>query len=175
MKKPTILALLAALAASLPAGVHGSVDITMNLVSRYGVGDAIGTINAQHTRHGVLFTPKLRTLPPGLHGFHVHENPSCGAADKDGEKVAGLAAGGHYDPAGMGAHRGPYGDGHLGDLPALFVAADGTATQPVLAPRLKLHNLDGRSLMIHSGGDNFSDQPKPLGGGGARLACGVVR
>jgi superoxide dismutase, Cu-Zn family len=30
------------------------------------------------------------------------------------------------------------------------------------------------SIMIHSGGDNYSDQPAPLGGGGARIACGVV-
>ena len=27
--------------------------------------------------------------------------------------------------------------------------------------------------MIHSGGDNYSDEPK-LGGGGARVACGVI-
>jgi Cu-Zn family superoxide dismutase len=29
--------------------------------------------------------------------------------------------------------------------------------------------------MIHAGGDNYSDQPVPLGGGGARIACGVVK
>jgi Cu-Zn family superoxide dismutase len=29
--------------------------------------------------------------------------------------------------------------------------------------------------MIHEGGDNYSDKPKPLGGGGARIACGVVK
>lgn len=28
--------------------------------------------------------------------------------------------------------------------------------------------------MVHEGGDNYSDDPKPLGGGGARVACGVV-
>ena len=28
--------------------------------------------------------------------------------------------------------------------------------------------------VIHEGADNFSDQPKPLGGGGARIACGEV-
>ncbi|MBV8452160.1 MAG: superoxide dismutase, partial [Deltaproteobacteria bacterium] len=27
----------------------------------------------------------------------------------------------------------------------------------------------------HAGGDNYSDTPLPLGGGGARLACGVIR
>jgi Cu-Zn family superoxide dismutase len=28
--------------------------------------------------------------------------------------------------------------------------------------------------MIHVGGDNHADHPAPLGGGGARLACGVI-
>ena len=28
--------------------------------------------------------------------------------------------------------------------------------------------------MIHAGGDNYSDTPAPLGGGGARIVCGVV-
>lgn len=57
----------------------------------------------------------------------------------------------------------------------LVVNADGTATYPLLAPRLKsLSELKGHSLMIHKGGDNYSDKPAPLGGGGARFACGVI-
>jgi Cu-Zn family superoxide dismutase len=28
--------------------------------------------------------------------------------------------------------------------------------------------------MIHAGGDNHADHPAPLGGGGARMACGVI-
>lgn len=44
----------------------------------------------------------------------------------------------------------------------------------VLAPRLKLDDLRARSLMIHIGGDNHADHPMPLGGGGGRLACGVM-
>ena len=154
---------------------HDLVDISMNHVSRYGVGEKIGTINARDTPYGVLFTPQLRGLTPGLHGFHAHENPDCGAGEKDGEKIAGLAAGGHYDPKNAGVHEGPFGAGHLGDLPALFVSAEGTAKQPVLAPRLRLHQLEGRSLVIHAGGDNYSDQPKALGGGGARMACGLIK
>ncbi len=172
--KRNIFALLAGLILAMPVLAHDSTEITMNHVSRYGVGDKIGTINARNTRYGVLFTPNLRGLTPGLHGFHVHENPNCGAGEKDGEKVAGLAAGGHFDPKKSGVHLGPFADGHLGDLPALLVNADGTATHPILAPRLKLHDFEGRSLMIHAGGDNYSDEPKPLGGGGARMACGVV-
>lgn len=29
--------------------------------------------------------------------------------------------------------------------------------------------------MVHVGGDSMSDQPKPLGGGGERYACGVIK
>ncbi|HPY41396.1 MAG TPA: superoxide dismutase [Cu-Zn] SodC2, partial [Thiolinea sp.] len=29
--------------------------------------------------------------------------------------------------------------------------------------------------MIHMGGDNHADHPAPLGGGGARMVCGVIK
>jgi Cu-Zn family superoxide dismutase len=38
-----------------------------------------------------------------------------------------------------------------------------------------MSDVKGRSLMIHAGGDNYADQPAPLGGGGARVACGVIK
>lgn len=123
----------------------------------------------------MLFTPALNGLPPGVHGFHIHENPSCDAAEKEGKPVPALAAGGHFDPAGTKVHAGPYADGHLGDLPALYVTDDGKATTQVLAPRLKkLREIKGHAIMVHAGGDNHSDSPAPLGGGGARIACGVI-
>ena len=94
--------------------------------------------------------------------------------DKDGKAVASLSAGGHYDPAKTAKHLGPYGEGHVGDLPPLVVDGQGKSVLPVLAPRLKMTDVKGRSLMVHAGGDNFSDQPEPLGGGGARIGCGIV-
>jgi Cu-Zn family superoxide dismutase len=105
----------------------------------------------------------------------VHENPSCAPGKKDGKMVAGLEAGGHWDPDKTGKHEGPYGHGHRGDLPVLEVGENGVATKVLVAPRLKVGDLKGHSLVIHAGGDNYSDQPQPLGGGGARIACGVVR
>jgi Cu-Zn family superoxide dismutase len=146
----------------------------MNLATTVGVGKTVGTIMAAQTPYGVLLTPELSGLAPGLHGFHLHQNPDCAPKEEDGKLVAALAAGGHYDPAKTGRHEGPYGNGHLGDLPAIFVNQDGTATYPVLAPRLKISDLKGRSLMIHAGGDNHADHPRKLGGGGARIACGVI-
>ena len=162
------------LLAALPV-FAADVVVTMNLINELGIGKSIGTITITEGPKGLVLTPKLTELTPGLHGFHVHQNPDCGAGTKDGKQVPGLAAGGHYDPAGTGKHEGHEGMGHLGDLPSLTVGADGTASTAVIAPRLKMSDVKGRSLMIHAGGDNYSDQPAPLGGGGARVACGVVK
>lgn len=152
-----------------------STDVEMNLVTSQGVGQSIGEVKITETDKGLEFAPDLKALPPGEHGFHVHAKGSCQPAMKEGKASAAEAAGGHLDPDHTGKHEGPTGMGHLGDLPVLVVNNDGKATQPVLAPRLKkLDEIEGKALMIHVGGDNMSDQPKPLGGGGARYACGVI-
>lgn len=175
MKKWTLAALiLATTLPALPTQADEALSVAMNLVDENGVVASIGNIVLANSKFGLVLTPNLSGLPAGLHGFHVHENPSCDAKEKDGKKTPALAAGGHYDPLKSGKHGTPWGDGHLGDLPPMFVSADGKAVQPVLAPRLKLADLAGRSLMIHVGGDNHADHPAMLGGGGARMACGVI-
>jgi Cu-Zn family superoxide dismutase len=175
MKKSLLASVfLVALLAAFTA-FAADVEVTMNLVTDQGIGKSIGTITISEGPKGLIFSPKLTGLTPGLHGFHVHQNPDCAAGLKDGKQVPGLAAGGHYDPDATGKHEGHEGKGHLGDLPALTVGADGTASTAVTASRLKMSDVKGRSLMIHAGGDNYSDQPAPLGGGGARVACGVVK
>ena len=156
------------------AATGTDISVEMRAVSAAGMGATLGTIRISESAYGLVLQPDLQGLSPGQHGFHVHENPSCEGAGKDGATVAALAAGGHFDPAHTGHHGEPWGHGHLGDLPPLFVASDGTARSPVLAPRLKLADLPGRSIMVHAGGDNHSDHPQPLGGGGARVACGVI-
>ncbi len=150
------------------------LSVAMNAVDSKGVSAALGTIAVTESKYGLVFTPALKGLTPGLHGFHVHENPSCAAGLKDGAVAAAIGAGAHYDPSLSKKHGTPWGDGHLGDLPPLFVDANGAAVQAVLAPRLKLSDLSGRSLMLHAGSDNHADMPMPLGGGGARVACGVI-
>ncbi len=172
MKSLAVTLLLAGVA--LESLAEGRLSVPMNLVNETGTGASVGQMVVTETKYGLVFTPALAGLSAGLHGFHVHENPSCLPAEKDGKKVPGLAAGGHYDPQKTGQHGFPWGDGHLGDLPALYVDAEGNAVQPVLAPRLKLTDLAGRSLMIHIGGDNHADHPAALGGGGDRIVCGVI-
>lgn len=164
------LTVLAATSAETPA----ERTVTLNNTTAEGDGAELGTVRIVETPYGVAFYPNLKGLAAGQHGFHVHDKGSCAPTEKDGVKTPAGGAGGHYDPKTSGKHGEPWGDGHLGDLPALYVAADGTATSPVLAPRLKLADVTKRALMVHVGGDNHSDHPAPLGGGGARMACGVI-
>ena len=177
---PFQLAALLLTASGIAAAPSTPVDNTNVVVPMYmanaeGRVGWIGDVTISESPYGLVFSPQLRALPPGLHGFHLHENPSCLAAQKDGAPVAALAAGGHYDPDASGKHGTPWGDGHRGDLPPLSVDVEGSATQPVLAPRLKMTDLPGHALMVHAGGDNHADHPQALGGGGARIACGAIK
>ena len=76
MKKTILIASL------IPLSVVAET-ITMNSVNNSGVGDTIGIIKASTSKYGVVFSPSLHGLQPGLHGFHVHENPNCMPKKKD--------------------------------------------------------------------------------------------
>jgi superoxide dismutase, Cu-Zn family len=172
---PPIRAAFAALATFAAADALAQYHVEMNMIDIKGVGAAIGMVDiAAGPQGGVTLTPNLKGLPPGEHGFHVHAFANCAAREKDGKLSAGELAGDHYDPKKTHKHEGPQGKGHLGDLPVLCVAARGNATKPVTVQRLTLKELRNKSLVIHEGGDNGSDQPKPNGGGGTRIACGVI-
>jgi len=152
-----------------------TTTVTINKIDENGVAAAVGSLTLEDTAAGLRITPALTGLPPGPHGFHVHANASCGPGDQDGRKVAGLAAGGHFYPAKTGKHLGPAStDGHKGDMPVLTVAADGSAKTAVVVPHLTVADAKGHAIVIHAGGDNYSDTPAALDGGGARIACGVV-
>ncbi len=152
----TLLGVATGFAANIVVPIYATNDESKQL----------GQVAFSDTGYGLLVSPALKALPPGLHGFHLHQHASC--------SEHGAGAGGHYDPHNTNSHLGPYGNGHLGDLPVLYVKADGTADTTTLAPRLKTSDLKGLSVMIHADGDNYSNTP-PLGGGGARMACGAVK
>ncbi|MDM1280258.1 MULTISPECIES: superoxide dismutase family protein [Acinetobacter] len=153
--------------------IGASKNVAVNAVSAQGIGAQLGEVQLTDSAAGLVIRTNLTQLPPGPHGFHIHENGSCAPAEKDGKMQAALAAGGHFNPNQAPNHGNPL-SGHLGDLPVLNVAANGTARVTLLAPRLKLQDVQGLALMIHAGGDNYADTPKPLGGGGDRIACGVI-
>lgn len=167
------LALL--LTAFYTSTTFAEIVVPINLVNQSGVGQSVGQVTITESKYGVVFTPFLKNLTPGVHGFHLHQEPSCEPKAKAGKMEAAGAAGGHYDPKLTKVHGTPWGEGHLGDLPPLYVEANGSSKQPVLAPRLKLNDVSGRAMMIHAGGDNHSDHPAESGGGQARIACGVIK
>ena len=169
---------LAAVIAAVGAGTvdAASLTVTMNAIDANGIGKQVGTLRLSDTKGGLRIAPQLAGLPTGDHGFHIHANPDCGPGKGPNDQpAAGLAAGGHLDPANTGKHLGPQGEGHKGDLPVVSVDASGKATKAVVAPHLTVADVKGHAVMIHAGGDNYSDQPAPLGGGGARTACGVAK
>lgn len=153
-----------------------TVKVPMMLATPQGPGAPAGDVTLTDTPKGVALALDLHGLPPGQHGFHLHANPSCAPSTAaDGKVTPAGAAGSHLDPDHSNMHMGPEGAGHLGDLPRIDVGADGAARETVTAPRLKsVAEFKGHALMLHAGGDNYADAPAALGGGGARIACGVV-
>jgi superoxide dismutase, Cu-Zn family len=173
MRYKTALGLLLAFA-GLAHAQGRTLKVTVHHIRENGVGKPAGTITIRPRDQGLELATNLKGLPPGEHGFHLHEKGSCEPADNAGTPTAGHAAGPHFDPEATKAHKGPGAGGHKGDLPRLEVSKQGTVRGKLTVPGLTLEDVAGRSLMIHAGGDNYSDSPQPLGGGGARIACGVI-
>lgn len=52
-----------------------TMKVRVHSVSTEGIGKSIGTITIKEHQHGALLVPDLEGLEPGLHGFHLHQNP----------------------------------------------------------------------------------------------------
>ncbi len=136
-------------------------------------GNSIGTAKLTQTTNGVLIELDVRGLPPGEHGFHIHEKGSCDPATKF------ASAGGHYalgKPHGYMTAGGP----HPGDLPNQYVGADSVLHAQVFDANVTLGSgqgtllgPDGTALIIHAGKDDYTSQP--AGNSGDRIACGVIK
>jgi Cu-Zn family superoxide dismutase len=122
------------------------------------------------TQHGdgIEIAAELTGLPPGKHGFHVHEFGDCSMMD-------GTCAGGHFNPEGM-PHGGPdSADRHVGDLGNVEADATGKAVYKRVDRAIALsgpHSIIGRSIIVHADPDDLTTQP--TGNAGARVGCGVI-
>lgn len=156
------LAALILVSAAAP-GCARSYESAMRMISGRDAGKPIGVIALADSPRGVVLTPDLKDLPPGLRGFHVHEHGNCGSTIVAGRQVHGGGAGGHWNPThhhGM-EHMAP-GNAPLGDLPGLRVDRGGRAVTAILATRIRsTSDLAGKALMIHDAG-------------GKAIACGVI-
>lgn len=136
-------------------------------------GKQIGTAVFEQTPNGVLITVDADGLPPGEHGFHIHETGVC-------DPAAGFkTSGGHFAPRGhqhgLKVAAGP----HAGDMPNQYAGSDGKMHAVVLDPNVTLEtgidsliDADGSALVIHAGADDYTSQP--TGDAGSRLACAVI-
>lgn len=136
-----------------------------------GGGD-LGTAVVTMAPSGVLIQIDAKGLTPGWHGMHLHEKGDCSAADF-------TSAGAHMNSMPTKKPHGllnPDGGPDFGDLPNLYVAADGTAHAEAFTQLTHFADLtdnDGSALVIHASPDDHRSQP--IGGAGGRVACGVIK
>lgn len=141
-------------------------------------GDDIGTVKLVQEGDAVNLKIKVDgSVSPGFHGFHVHAVGACAAPF--------LSAGGHYNPGGA-THRD-----HAGDLPVLYIDADGEAQARFSTDRFALDDLfdaDGSAFVLHANPDNYANLDLipglpygpsnaltlATGDAGGRIACGII-
>jgi superoxide dismutase, Cu-Zn family len=135
-------------------------------------GDSLGTIKVSEQSEGVKLEVLLEGLPPGEHGFHIHEKGKCDAPDFK-------SAGNHFNPDEK-QHGLLHPEGaHAGDLPNI-ISEDGKVEADLMAPQLTLKSdqknsllgQDGTSIVITEGKDDGMTQP--AGDSGQRIACGEI-
>jgi Cu-Zn family superoxide dismutase len=130
---------------------------------------ASGTVTFESRGDKVRMVAKLAGLPPGAHGFHIHEKGDCSAPD-------GTSAGGHFNPAGKPHGDPAAGDHHAGDMPMVAADAGGNATVEAVLDAVTIGSgaadIVGRAVIVHKDADDYRTQP--TGNSGARLACGVI-
>jgi Cu-Zn family superoxide dismutase len=130
---------------------------------------ASGTVTFRELRDGrVEADIRLTGVPPGNHGFHVHEKGDCGDN--------GNAAGGHYNPNSM-PHGAPgVASRHAGDFGNVEADASGNVTETRVLTGITVSpsstSVTGHALILHANADDLVTQP--TGNAGARIACGVV-
>lgn len=173
----TALTLSAALAScSLLTNLTGP-KVTANLVDPTGKDVGVATFTRENS--GARIKLNVTGLTPGMHGLHIHMNPSCAnSTDASGNSVIFGGAGGHFDPGPAGHHGTPEAPntvGHGGDMPMLIVNNDGLGTADFFTNKVSLsgaNSVVGRSIVIHAAADDYKTDP--AGNSGARLVCGVI-
>lgn len=167
--KPALLAtavavLVAGCASMQPAGPTAVAELKPTAGNK-----AAGTVTFTQRGDKVVVVAKVSGLPPGSHGFHIHEKGDCSAPD-------GTSAGGHFNPLAKPHAHPTVADRHAGDLPMLEADASGnatlTATIDVITIGSAATDIVGRGVIVHKDPDDWKTQP--TGNSGARIACGVI-
>jgi len=175
-------------AAPVEAGEGGGKAVLRKVDGTELVEVGVAKLNKEDGR--VFVRVKVHDLPPGFHGFHVHETGTC-------TPPGFTSAGFHFDPSvPSGVGGGTPHPNEAGDLPVLLVNADGTGEARFKTDRFAVADLfdaDGSALIIHVSPDNYANIPARYrgsppaatptavdqatlntGDAGGRIACGVV-
>jgi Cu-Zn family superoxide dismutase len=129
---------------------RAEVVVRVYLLTADGTGAAIGTVHLSDSKAGLRLAPRLKDLTAGHHALHLWPGKLCAAA-AGGDAGKGTAAGA---PA------------HGRELPPLMVEADGIARAPLLAPGIRLADLQAGALLL-------IDETGPTPAGRA-AACGAI-
>ena len=125
-----------------------------------------------------------------FHGFHIHANADgagCVADPAQPSATWFTTAGGHWK-TGTQTH-----GQHVGDMPSVFVNANGGVETRFTISRIPLGDLADKAVVLHAGVDNFGNVPigealdqytanapdattktQNTGNAGDRIACGVI-
>jgi superoxide dismutase, Cu-Zn family len=172
MPSPRVVLALAVLVGQLGCLKYGStVSDQTDVPMRDAAGRDLGTLTLASTPGGLVLSGRLTGLPPGSHGIHVHAVGRCEAPFE--------SAGPHWNPAGRQHGTANPNGPHLGDMPNITAAPDGSANVRVttqggtLSGSDAILDSDGSAVVIHAQADDYRTDPS--GNSGARIACGVVR
>ncbi len=127
-------------------------------------GKEVGTVTLTAAQGGVLLEVQANALPPGEHGFHVHQTGACEGDFK--------SAGGHFTVGEQSNHGLLDGKPHAGDMPNLHVPNDGRQVAEYFLEGVteqQLFDQDGAAVVVHAGPDDY--RTDPAGNSGDRIAC----
>lgn len=126
-----------------------------------------GRVTFYQTPKGVLVGVEVIGLPEAERcqnnflGFHIHAGQFCSGNATDAFANAGM----HYNPDAC-----PH-PAHAGDLPPLLVN-NGQVFCVFLTDNIKIREIVGKTIVIHSKADDFTSQP--AGDSGSKIACGEI-
>ena len=134
---------------------------------------------------------------PGVdafHGFHIHANDDdsetpgngTGCVATSDPATSFLSADGHYNPTSETHSH------HAGDMPVVYVNADGSVETRFTLDGIDAADLNGKVVILHANPDNFANIPlgaeatqytagpeaeaatAKTGNAGPRVACGII-
>ena len=185
-------ALVAGLVTATTADAHTrSARTTLATADGARIGSVEFRTDDGHTEVRVRLTGA-----PGIdafHGFHIHANDvttngdGCIADPAAAASTWFVSADGHYNPTGQTHSH------HVGDMPVVYVNADGSVETRFRIDKINPDELNGKVVILHAGPDNYANIPlgtsptqytanstaataatAKTGNAGDRVACGVI-